>query len=105
MEAPPERVKREFPTAVVVMLGRTANIQHPTSNARHPMKLPPCASGNWGWVFGVGCFLPLALRKRRKIGIDHDLHELFEAGLRFPAQLCLGLGRITDEQVHLGGTL
>jgi len=37
-----------------------------------------------------------------QIGIHHQLDQVFELGLRLPAHLALGLGRIADEQLHLG---
>src|SRR5215211_5137680 len=40
-----------------------------------------------------------------EIGVDHQPDELLEGRARLPAQLRLGLGRIADEEVHLGGPL
>ena len=45
----------------------------------------------------------LARVNQRDIRGNHLLHQCREQRGRLPAQLTLGLGRVADQDVHLGG--
>src|SRR6266567_2427487 len=45
--------------------------------------------------------LPLC---RQQVRIHHHVDQLVETGLRLPTQFRLGLGRVPEEEVDLGGT-
>jgi len=38
------------------------------------------------------------------VGVNHQLHQILEFCLWFPAELFFGLGIVTDEKIHFGGT-
>ena len=40
--------------------------------------------------------------KHFDVGVDHELDQLLEANLGFPAELALRLGWIADEQIDFG---
>src|SRR5262249_28586446 len=39
-----------------------------------------------------------------EIGVDHHVDELAEVDRGFPAESCAGLCRVSDQEIHLGGT-
>ena len=44
-----------------------------------------------------------ACGERFEIRVDHHPDQLFEPDLGLPAELAPGLGRVTDQEVHLSG--
>src|SRR5215217_354219 len=47
----------------------------------------------------------VSAREQPHVGVDHQPDQLLEVGARLPPEHALGLGRVADEQVDLGGTL
>src|SRR5918995_2601721 len=102
---PPARTATRPPPVVLPALG-----PRPGRSGSDAVSPAPVASGDgplgsWSRCIADACSgdaleLPL---EQGDVGVDHEVDQALERGLRLPAEHLAGLGRVAHQQVDLGG--